>query len=168
MIYDSKRNYTVEIDDYVTSEFITFTAKADISVKEEEAAVKVDISDITRNVVLNNNITVNDTNGYEANGVLFHQSGGNPQTPSIYSGMAAKTTKVTMKNSSVNSFANGWYSFGNLNVGGSVMLHNFNISAIATAKGLIAPTVLQFGSFFIGDSKDFIRIVNPKIGEEFK
>lgn len=39
---------------------------------------------------------------------------------------------------------------------------------IATAKGLIAPTVLQFGSFFIGDSKDFIRIVNPKIGEEFK
>ena len=39
---------------------------------------------------------------------------------------------------------------------------------IATAKGLIAPTVLQFGSFFMGDSKDFIRIVNPKIGEEFK
>jgi methionyl-tRNA formyltransferase len=39
---------------------------------------------------------------------------------------------------------------------------------IATARGLIAPTVLQFGSFFIGDSKDFIRIVNPKIGEEFK
>lgn len=39
---------------------------------------------------------------------------------------------------------------------------------IATAKGLIVPTVLQFGSFFIGDSKDFIRIVNPKIGEEFR
>ena len=39
---------------------------------------------------------------------------------------------------------------------------------IATSKGLIAPTVLQFGSFFMGDSKDFIRIVNPKIGEEFK
>lgn len=39
---------------------------------------------------------------------------------------------------------------------------------IATAKGLIVPTVLQFGSFFMGDSKDFIRIVNPKIGEEFK
>ena len=39
---------------------------------------------------------------------------------------------------------------------------------IATSKGLIAPTVMQFGSFFIGDSKDFIRIVNPKIGEEFK
>jgi len=39
---------------------------------------------------------------------------------------------------------------------------------IATSKGLIAPTVMQFGSFFIGDSKDFLRIVNPKIGEEFK
>ena len=39
---------------------------------------------------------------------------------------------------------------------------------IATSKGLIVPTVLQFGSFFIGDSKDFIRIVNPKIGEEFR
>ncbi len=39
---------------------------------------------------------------------------------------------------------------------------------IATAKGLIVPTIIQFGSFFIGDSKDFIRIVNPKIGEEFK
>ena len=36
---------------------------------------------------------------------------------------------------------------------------------IATSKGLIAPTVMQFGSFFMGDSKDFIRIVNPKIGE---
>ena len=140
MIYNSKRNYTVEIDDYVTDKFITFTAKADISVNEAEAAVKVDISDITRNVVLNNNITVNDTNGYEANGVLF-QSGGNPQTPSIYSGMAAKTTTVTMKNSSVDSFANGWYSFENLSVGGSVMLHNFNISAIATAKGLEANAI---------------------------
>ena len=39
---------------------------------------------------------------------------------------------------------------------------------IATSKGLLVPTVMQFGSFFIGDSKDFIRIVNPKIGEEFK
>ena len=39
---------------------------------------------------------------------------------------------------------------------------------IATSRGLIVPTVLQFGNFFIGDSADFIRIVNPKIGEEFK
>ena len=39
---------------------------------------------------------------------------------------------------------------------------------IATSKGLISPTVMQFGSFFMGDSKDFLRIVNPKIGEEFR
>ena len=39
---------------------------------------------------------------------------------------------------------------------------------VATSKGLIVPTVMQFGSFFMGDGKDFIRIVNPKIGEEFK
>ena len=39
---------------------------------------------------------------------------------------------------------------------------------ISTSKGLLVPTVMQFGSFFMGDSKDFIRIVNPKIGEEFK
>ena len=39
---------------------------------------------------------------------------------------------------------------------------------IATSKGLVSPTVMQFGSFFMGDSKDFLRIVNPKIGEEFR
>ncbi len=39
---------------------------------------------------------------------------------------------------------------------------------VATSKGLLVPTVMQFGSFFMGDSKDFIRIVNPKIGEEFR
>ena len=54
------------------------------------------------------------------------------------------------------------------------ILKNINLTIeddkffIATAKGLLVPTVLQFGSFFIGDSKDFIRIVNPKIGEEFR
>ena len=58
MIYNDKRNYPVEIDDSIDKEFLTLTARADISVKEEEAAVKVDISDITRNVVLNSNITV--------------------------------------------------------------------------------------------------------------
>lgn len=39
---------------------------------------------------------------------------------------------------------------------------------IATAEGQIAPTVLQFGSFFIGTSKDFIKILNPKVGEKFE
>jgi methionyl-tRNA formyltransferase len=38
---------------------------------------------------------------------------------------------------------------------------------VATAEGLIAPTVMQFGSFFVGTSKDFIRILGPKVGEKF-
>lgn len=39
---------------------------------------------------------------------------------------------------------------------------------IATKDGLLSPTVLQFGSFFIGNAKDFIKILNPQVGEEFK
>lgn len=38
---------------------------------------------------------------------------------------------------------------------------------ISTAKGLLAPTSMQFGSFFAGTSKEFIKILNPKIGERF-
>ncbi len=39
---------------------------------------------------------------------------------------------------------------------------------IATGKGYICPTTLQFGSFFVGDAKDFIKILQPKVGEVFK
>lgn len=39
---------------------------------------------------------------------------------------------------------------------------------IATKEGLIAPTALQFGSFFIGSAKDFIKILNPQPGEKFE
>lgn len=38
---------------------------------------------------------------------------------------------------------------------------------IATGEGILIPSALQFGSFFIGSSKDFIRILAPKIGERF-
>jgi len=38
---------------------------------------------------------------------------------------------------------------------------------IKTAKGCIAPNVLQYGSYFLGDAEDFIKIVKPKIGEIF-
>lgn len=38
---------------------------------------------------------------------------------------------------------------------------------IATQKGIICPSVIQFGSFFTGTAKDFIEILNPKIGEKF-
>lgn len=39
---------------------------------------------------------------------------------------------------------------------------------IKTGKGLLAPTAMQFGSFFAGTSKEFIKILNPRVGEEFK
>lgn len=38
---------------------------------------------------------------------------------------------------------------------------------ISTAAGFICPTVIQFGSFFVGNSKDFIKILSPKVGEGF-
>lgn len=38
---------------------------------------------------------------------------------------------------------------------------------IKTGKGLFAPTSMQFGTFFAGTSKEFIKILNPRIGEKF-
>lgn len=38
---------------------------------------------------------------------------------------------------------------------------------INTGDGLIAITSMQFGSFFAGTSKEFIKILAPKIGEKF-
>lgn len=38
---------------------------------------------------------------------------------------------------------------------------------VSTGKGLIAPTSMQFGSFFAGTSDEFIKILNPRIGETF-
>lgn len=38
---------------------------------------------------------------------------------------------------------------------------------IATKDGLLVPTALQFGSFFVGTAKDFIKILNLKVGEKF-
>lgn len=38
---------------------------------------------------------------------------------------------------------------------------------VATSEGVLSPTSMQFGSFFAGSSKEFIRILSPKIGEKF-
>lgn len=38
---------------------------------------------------------------------------------------------------------------------------------VKTGKGLLAITSMQFGSFFTGTSKEFIKILDPKIGERF-
>ena len=39
---------------------------------------------------------------------------------------------------------------------------------IATCSGLLAITSMQFGSFFAGTSKEFIEILNPRVGERFE
>ena len=39
---------------------------------------------------------------------------------------------------------------------------------IATGNGFISPTAIQFGSFFVGNAQDFIKILAPKVGEVFK
>ena len=56
-------------------------------------------------------------------------------------------------------------------------LTNFECGAIAkvtedkfyimTGNGFIVPTAIQFGSFFVGNTRDFINILNPKVGEVF-
>jgi methionyl-tRNA formyltransferase len=38
---------------------------------------------------------------------------------------------------------------------------------IKTGKGLLAITSMQFGSFFTGTSKEFIKMLKPKLGESF-
>lgn len=38
---------------------------------------------------------------------------------------------------------------------------------VKTGKGLLAMTSMQFGSFFTGTSREFIKILDPKIGERF-
>lgn len=50
---------------------------------------------------------------------------------------------------------------------GSIVKIEDNKFYIATGKGLLAITSMQFGSFFAGTSKEFIKILNPRIGEKF-
>jgi len=38
---------------------------------------------------------------------------------------------------------------------------------VKTGKGLLAITSMQFGSFFTGTSKEFIKMLNPQVGERF-
>ena len=38
---------------------------------------------------------------------------------------------------------------------------------IACRGGYVIPTMVQFGSFFVCNSKKFIELIQPKVGEEF-
>lgn len=50
---------------------------------------------------------------------------------------------------------------------GTIVKIDDNRIYISTGKGLLVPTAMQFGSFFTGTSKEFIQLLNPKIGESF-
>ena len=138
MIYDSKRNYATEFDNDVTRPYITFTSRADISLKDEEYAVSVSNDVVSRHIVLNNNITLTCNNSYDEISGLDLLKSNSDKEPAIYSNNAAKNTKVTLKTSS-DCNAYGWLSDGmSLLIGGSVMLHNFNISAVCTSSDAYA------------------------------
>ena len=53
------------------------------------------------------------------------------------------------------------------NLSGTIVKIEKDKFYVATKKGLIAPSVIQFGSFFVGTSKDFIEILGPQVGEIF-
>jgi len=57
--------------------------------------------------------------------------------------------------------------FSQREVAGTIVKIEKDKFYIATGKGLIAPTSMQFGSFFAGTSSEFIKILNPRIGEKF-
>lgn len=59
------------------------------------------------------------------------------------------------------------YKNENSNPGEIVEIKNDKLY-IATSKGVIAPTSMQFGSFFASTSKEFIKILNPRVGETFE
>ena len=50
---------------------------------------------------------------------------------------------------------------------GSIVDISNNQIVIKTAKDCLSLDVMQFGSYFVGDSKDFIKYVNPQKGERF-
>lgn len=57
--------------------------------------------------------------------------------------------------------------FGGIKVG-TIVKKDSEKFYIQTGKGLIAPTSMQFGGFFISSSKEFISIINPQVGEILK
>lgn len=50
---------------------------------------------------------------------------------------------------------------------GTIVKIKDNKIIIKTAKDCISLSVMQFGSYFAGDSADFIKFIQPKVGERF-
>ena len=76
----------------------------------------------------------------------------------MFRGIPVKVMKVDCVNDSPPDGA----KFGEI-----VKIEN-NEVYIATGKGMIIPRVIQFGSYFYGDSEDITGILQPKKGEFFR
>lgn len=65
----------------------------------------------------------------------------------------------------------GKYS-NNINVSnlepGTIVKKTDEMLLIATGNGVFMPEIMQFGTFFTSDIKDFIALTNPKVGEMFQ
>ncbi|MBO5923840.1 MAG: hypothetical protein J6Q81_04935, partial [Lentisphaeria bacterium] len=129
MIYRKKQTSTVSLNDGNN----IFLPQADVTVKDSNYGITSNVGNVR--LIINNNITVafNGT-AKDAAGINISQA-----ESQIFSSEVKKTTKVSFKSDSSNSInAYGWLcSKYSLNIGGSELLHNFNISGEAvngTAK----------------------------------
>lgn len=57
------------------------------------------------------------------------------------------------------------YEFPENTMNGEIVKIENDRIFIKTSKGAICPEIIQFGALFLGDSKDFIQIVKPKVGD---
>ena len=132
MLYHKKHSSTVFID----AENNIFSSKADITVKNGNYGI-VNNTTYDARLLINNNITVTlKGSGEYAVGINAAKS-----VSQIVSSDIKKTTKVSFVSDSANDVsAYGWRSSTrSWNIGGSELLHNFNISckgATASAYGI--------------------------------
>ena len=123
MIYRKKQTSTVSLND----ENNIFLPQADVTVKDSNYGITSNVGNVR--LIINNNITVafNGT-AKDAAGINISQA-----ESQIFSSEVKKTTKVSFKSDSsdlINAY--GWLcSKYSLNIGGSELLHNFNISGEA-------------------------------------
>lgn len=75
----------------------------------------------------------------------------------LFKNQMVRLHKVSVEQiSGVNNFENG-----------QICAIKDNKVYIKTADGCIIPEVMQYAGYFIGDCSDFIRIINPSIGDKF-
>lgn len=149
MIYYKKITEPVKAND----EFTLFLPKAAVSVKDGTYGITVDGASTDRTIVLNNNVTLSrntaDNITYIAGVDLFSSSGDRY----ISSGMASKTTKVTLKAAKAGEIrAYGWRVQNDLNIIGGFMRQNFTVSCTNTSDQSYAYGIRSDADIYSGDT----------------